>query len=57
MIVKAQIFRLERDKEDEFESEFYVNFDNPASADRLAKCIRWAARNGRSVTVFSKEDE
>lgn len=57
MILKAQIFRLEQDKDDEFESEFYVNFNNPASAERLAKCIRWAASNGRSVTVFSKEDE
>lgn len=57
MILKAQIFRLERKKDDVFESEFYVNFDNPASAERLGNCIRWAARNGRSVTVFSKEDE
>ena len=57
MILKVQIFRLEQDRDDVFEKEFFINFNNPASARRLEYCIRWAARNGRSVTVFAKEDE
>ena len=58
MIVLAQIFRLERDdKPDVFEKEFHINMNNPESARRLELCIRWAASNGRSVTVFAKEDE
>ncbi len=57
MILKAQIFKLNRDTEDQFESEFYINITRPDSAARLNKCMRWAAANGRSVTVFAKEDE
>lgn len=55
MILTVQIFQLRPDQPDDlFESEFHINDARPDSLSRLAKCQRWAVRNGRSVTVFAK---
>lgn len=55
MILKAQIFKLNRDTEDQFESEFYINITRPDQCSpsrrlhqmgRAQRTIRYAICEG-----------
>jgi hypothetical protein len=54
MIICVQTFKLHKGKDDEFESEWFMNDERGDARQRLAKHCFWAHRNGRSVTTFPK---